>query len=97
MDSKTHLSGLRRLVSLPTHDIDTYSEAHILLAGFYAANQDSRGQIVVSALEEKIDDVEVYFQRLCGVDEERFDVEKTRNSLLSAIRKLGIAFSEHGA
>ena len=94
MNLRKAISFLRQLADSGTYDLDAYSKAHALLAGFYDKNRDSNG--IKSDLQEKIDDVEIYFQIICGLGEDGFTEEKARKNLLSSIDKLEINVSDGG-
>ena len=96
MNFKKAISFLRRLADSEAYDLDTYSKAHALLAGFYNENQDENGSIVNSALDEKTYDVEMYFQILCDLGKDGVTEEKDRKNLLSSINKLGMFVSDDG-
>ncbi|HUV49538.1 MAG TPA: hypothetical protein VMW78_00745 [Anaerolineae bacterium] len=96
MNFKKAISFLRRLADSEAYDLDTYSKVHALLAGFYNESQDENGSIIDSALAEKIDDVEMYFQVLCGFGTDEFTEEAARKNLLSSIDKLDMIVSDKG-
>ena len=96
MNFRKAISILRQLADSGTYDLDTYSKAHALLAGFYDKNRDINGSILNPASQEKIDDVEMYFQILCDLGEDGFTEEKARKNLLSSIDKLGMIVSDEG-
>ena len=98
MNFKEAISILHQLEKSGTYDYDTYSQANALIAEFYTENRDLNGNIADDALEEKIDDVEMYFKKLYdlhkdGFDEEGFDEEGNRENLRSSIDKLGLRLS----
>jgi hypothetical protein len=96
MNFKKAISFLRQLADSEAYDLDTYSKAHALIAGFYNENQNENGSIVNSTLAEKIYDVEMYFQVLCGFGTDEFTEEKARTNLLSSIDKLDMIVSDEG-
>jgi len=49
MNFRKAISFLRQLADSGTYDLDTYSKAHTLLAGFYDENRDINGSIINSA------------------------------------------------
>jgi len=98
MNFKEVISILHQLEKSGTYDFDTYSQANALITEFYTENRDFNGSIVDDALEEKIFDVEMYFQKLYdlhkdGFDEDGFDEEGVRKNLRSSIHKLGLRLS----
>ena len=62
----------------------------------YTVRKDENGSIVNSTLAEKIYDVEMYFQVLCGFGTDEFTEEKARTNLLSSIDKLDMIVSDEG-
>ena len=98
MNFKEPISILYQLEKSGICNFDTYSQAKALIDKFRTENRDLNGSIVDDALEEKIFDVEMYFQNLYDLhkgefDEDGFDEEGTRINLRSSIDKLGLRLS----
>ena len=94
MNFKEVISILHQLEKSGTYDFDTYSQAKALIAEFYSESRDSNGSIVDAALEEKISDVEMYFQKLYDLHKDRIDEEWARKNLRSSILKLDLRLSD---
>ena len=94
MDFLDGILALRDLVRSPQYDLDTYSKAHAVIAGLYAKNRNGHGRIQDATLEEKIGDVEMYFQHLCGLEKNIAEEEVYKKNLISSLHELHIACSE---
>ena len=94
MDFLNAILALRKLVRSPHYDLGTYSKAHAVIAGLYVKNRDGHGRIQDAALEEKIGDVEMYFQHLCGLEENITEEEVYKKNLIASLHELHIAISE---
>jgi hypothetical protein len=77
-------------------DLAKYAKVHALIDGFRVENRGRNNEMINSYVEEKIHEVEIWFQILCGIGEDGWPAEKLRENLINAIYGLGKLITDDG-